>query len=224
MSSHGHHDPTVEPFDCCFAALNELAGSTDDRGVVLEHGQRALWELNRRLLAAREGVERLRTEVREARAWAWSEFHREFDSRWLATADAPDLEGGWEWNPPQWLTDPRAPVEQAWLTTPPDVALDTEFEFPPDAESRPAAPDLVLSGEPPVLPRLLDADLNQEDDDGNGWTLVELDAFDPSWLFPGARVDAGRQSGHALVTVLRTELFNTTGGRTVVLVTFDKAH
>ena len=70
--------------------------------------------------------------------------------------------------------------------------------------------------------RRLDADLNQEDDDGNGWTLVEHLHFDPSWLFPGALVDVGREGGHTLATVLRTELFETTGGRTVVLVTFRK--
>lgn len=68
--------------------------------------------------------------------------------------------------------------------------------------------------------RRLDADLNQEDDDGNGWTLVELSDFDPSWLFPGALVDVGRESFHGLATVLKTELFDTTTGRRVVLVTF----
>jgi hypothetical protein len=71
-------------------------------------------------------------------------------------------------------------------------------------------------------PRRLDADLNQEDDDGNGWTLVGHRDFGPSWLFPGALVDVGRKGGHTLATVLRTELFETTDGRTVVLVTFRK--
>lgn len=71
-------------------------------------------------------------------------------------------------------------------------------------------------------PRRLDADLNQEDDDGNGWTLVEHLRFDPSWLFPGALVEVGRTGGHTLATVLRTELLETTGGRAAVLVTFRK--
>lgn len=71
-------------------------------------------------------------------------------------------------------------------------------------------------------PRRLDADLNQEDDNGNGWSLIEHPDFDPSWLFPGALVDVGRAGGHTLATVLRTELFETTDGRTVVLVTFRK--
>lgn len=71
-------------------------------------------------------------------------------------------------------------------------------------------------------PRRLDADLNQEDDDGNGWALVEHLGFDPFWLFPGALVDVGRTGGHTLATVLRTELFETTRGQTVVLVTFRK--
>ena len=106
-------------------------------------------------------------------------------------------------NPPPWLTAPLR-----------DEGED-ELAFPLAAQTRPAQPTAAR-------PRLLVADLNQEDDDGNGWTFVEHDAFDPSWLFPGTLVEAGREAGHVLVRVLRTELFETTGGETVVLVTFEK--
>ena len=71
-------------------------------------------------------------------------------------------------------------------------------------------------------PRRLDGDLHQEDDEGNGWTLVERVDFDPTWLYPGATIDVGREGGHLAATVLRTELFQTTGGRSVVMVTFRK--
>jgi hypothetical protein len=67
---------------------------------------------------------------------------------------------------------------------------------------------------------LLPADLNNEDDDGNGWTLLERDQFDPGVVFPGAVLMAGRPGGSGQAQVLRTELFLTTGGEVAVLVTF----
>lgn len=67
---------------------------------------------------------------------------------------------------------------------------------------------------------VLPADLHNEDDDGHGWTLVALDTFEPAHVYPGAVLRAGRGSATADVRVLRTELLETTGGRTVVLVTF----
>ena len=139
-----------------------------------------------------QALRELQQQVAEARAWARGYEHRLF---WFDTS-----------NPPPWLTAP----------------LRDEGE---DASSRSRRPR--RRGRPSRTrrqhrPRLLVADLNQEDDDGSGWTLVELDAFDPSWLFPGSRVEAGREAGHVLVRVLRTELFETSGGETVVLVTFEK--
>ncbi|GAA1240812.1 hypothetical protein [Oryzihumus leptocrescens] len=67
---------------------------------------------------------------------------------------------------------------------------------------------------------LLEADLNAEDDDGNNWTLVEMDQFDPARVYPGARLLAGRPGFAAPAQVLRTELFLTTSGAVRVLVTF----
>jgi hypothetical protein len=69
---------------------------------------------------------------------------------------------------------------------------------------------------------LLPADLNNEDDDGLGWTIVELPDFQPGRVFPGALLRAGRPGAETLVAVVRTELFETTAGRTVVLVSFRK--
>ena len=67
---------------------------------------------------------------------------------------------------------------------------------------------------------LLEADLNAEDDDGNNWTLVEVDQFDPARVYPGATLLAGRPGALARAQVLRTELLPTTGGAVTVLVTF----
>ena len=67
---------------------------------------------------------------------------------------------------------------------------------------------------------LLDADLHAEDDDGNNWTLVAVDQFDPARVYPGARLLAGRPEALAGAQVLRTELLRTTGGAVTVLVTF----
>lgn len=145
-----------------------------------------------------QALRELRKQVGEARAWARGYEHR------LFLFDTS--------HPPQWLT---APLQADW---------EGELEFLPEAQERPSGRQEAPSGPPPAPGRLLDADLNQEDDDGNGYTLVDLDSFDPSWLFPGAVTDAGRDGAHATVTVIRTELFETTGGRTVVLVTFDKGH
>lgn len=69
----------------------------------------------------------------------------------------------------------------------------------------------------------LPADLNNEDDDGNGYARISVAEFRPSQVFPGARLVAGREPGSAgPVTVLRTELLRTAGGEATVLVTFDK--
>jgi hypothetical protein len=67
----------------------------------------------------------------------------------------------------------------------------------------------------------LDADLNMEDDDGNSWTLLDLDDFDPAVVYPGAHLTAGRPGASAKAQVVRTELIaRTSTGEVAVLVTF----
>lgn len=65
-----------------------------------------------------------------------------------------------------------------------------------------------------------DTDLQAEDDDANNWALLERSEFDPTVIYPGAVLWAGRPGAAAEVQVLRTELFITTRGVVVVLVTF----
>lgn len=65
-----------------------------------------------------------------------------------------------------------------------------------------------------------DADLNAEDDSGSNWALLERREFDPTVVYPGAVTWAGRPGAAAEVEVLRTELFLTTSGEVMVLVTF----
>ena len=67
---------------------------------------------------------------------------------------------------------------------------------------------------------VLDADLNAEDDDGNNWTLLASGEFDPSWVFPGAVIRAGRAGTEAEAQVLSTELHLDSAGVARVLVTF----
>ncbi|QGN58082.1 hypothetical protein GKE56_09480 [Nostocoides sp. HKS02] len=64
-----------------------------------------------------------------------------------------------------------------------------------------------------------DADLNVEDDFGNNWSLLERSEFDPTVIYPGAVLWAGRTGAAAEVEVLRTELFLARGD-VLVLVTF----
>ena len=55
-----------------------------------------------------DDVKQLRREISEARAWAWSEFHREYSERWLGL-DAAD------YAVPVWLADPTPPDRQHWF-------------------------------------------------------------------------------------------------------------
>ncbi|MGN6131234.1 MAG: hypothetical protein ACTHOK_12930, partial [Nocardioidaceae bacterium] len=116
-----------------------------------------------------QALRELQRQVDEARAWARGYEHRLF---WLDTS-----------NPPQWLTAPL-----------PDEG-GGELAFPPAAQTRPAEPNPTPPGPQAAPARLLEADLHQEDDDGNGWTLVALDAFDPAWLFPGAASKPATRGG-----------------------------
>jgi len=109
---HGDHDPTVEPFDCCFAALNELASSGEDRAELLEHGERALWELNRQRDAALDEMARLRREMAEARAWAWGDAHGMMAWDWAGIAGRPY--DGTDTSLPEWMTTDTPPDEQDW--------------------------------------------------------------------------------------------------------------
>lgn len=115
---HGQHDPTVEPFDCCFAALNELASSGEDKAELLEHGERALWELNRRRDAALDLVAKLRRERNEARALAWGNEYGFLSDSWFAgpTLGAFNEDGVWEWDLPDWLACSVEPNKQEWWT------------------------------------------------------------------------------------------------------------
>ena len=98
------HNPRTEPVDCLSAVLHELAGGVVDRDATLRHGEIALHELQRRLS--------------DARAWAWSEFHRDYDDRWLPTEPVPALESGWDWAVPEWMTSPVEPNRQDWFVPP----------------------------------------------------------------------------------------------------------
>lgn len=75
---------------------------------------------------------------------------------------------------------------------------------------------------PPVEPGAyaFDSDLNMEDDQGNGWTLLAKEAFDPTVIYAGAILWAGRPGAAANVEVLRTELFLTTSRTIMILVKF----
>lgn len=66
----------------------------------------------------------------------------------------------------------------------------------------------------------LEADLHVEDADGNNWSLVEVAAFDPAAVYPGAVLIAGQPGGAGEVQVLRTELFLDASSVVRVLVTF----
>lgn len=50
----------------------------------------------------------------------------------------------------------------------------------------------------------LRADLNAQDDDGNGWSLMR-DARDASRIVPGAMVLAGNEQARAVVRVLQVD-------------------
>ena len=50
----------------------------------------------------------------------------------------------------------------------------------------------------------LRADLNAQDDDGNGWSLMR-DARDVSRIVPGAMVLAGNEQAQAVVRVLHVD-------------------
>ncbi|MCB9379394.1 MAG: hypothetical protein H6513_01740 [Acidimicrobiaceae bacterium] len=50
----------------------------------------------------------------------------------------------------------------------------------------------------------LRADLNAQDDDGNGWSLMR-DARDVSRIVPGAMVLAGNEQAQAVVRVLQVD-------------------
>lgn len=115
---HGDHDATVEPFDCCFAALNELASSGEDRAELLEHGERALWELNRQRDAALDLAEKLRTERNEARAWAWGSEYGFLSGSWFQSSALGgfNADGVWEWDLPDWLASDVEPDKQEWWT------------------------------------------------------------------------------------------------------------
>jgi hypothetical protein len=65
-------------------------------------------------LALLAEVGRLEREVAHARAWAWSEFHRHYDERWLPTVEVPELESGQDWDVPRWLTDSTEPHRSDW--------------------------------------------------------------------------------------------------------------
>lgn len=67
---------------------------------------------------------------------------------------------------------------------------------------------------------VLDADLHAEDNDGNSWTLLQQGQFDPTWVYPGAFIRAGRAGVEAEAQVLRTELHLDPTGTARVLVTF----
>lgn len=66
----------------------------------------------------------------------------------------------------------------------------------------------------------LEADLHDEDDHRNNWTLLDPSAFDPSVVFPGAVLQAGRPGAASEAQVLRTELFLGDSSIVRVLVTF----
>ena len=66
----------------------------------------------------------------------------------------------------------------------------------------------------------LEADLHLEDNQGNNIALLEVSAFDPAVVYPGALLRAGRADGASEVEVLRTELVLKADSSVRVLVTF----
>lgn len=53
-----------------------------------------------------------------ARAWAWSEYHRYYDARWLPTREVADEGGDWDWAVPEWLSSNVEPHLQPWFIAP----------------------------------------------------------------------------------------------------------
>ena len=93
----------------------------------------------------------------------------------------------------------------------------------PDLHSAEVKHRRARAGELAPRPRLdvdLPAALHREDDDDNGWALLERDQFDPAVVFPAAVLATGRPGGSEQAQVLRTELFLATGGEVAVVVTF----
>ncbi len=64
----GGHDPREEPTDCLLAVLHELAGSAENRGALLNHGLRALRELEHRWLNAEAQELEARDRIRDLEA------------------------------------------------------------------------------------------------------------------------------------------------------------
>jgi hypothetical protein len=162
---------------------------------------------------------RLRAELYRARSWAWAQWHRVYR---LEVVD-PHATGGAA-APPEWLTSGRPPWPEAPVDTSavPDAMLRTLLGRPEATSEELAEVRRRIENPRPADRFVLSADLHAEDDDGNGFAVVELDAFQPEQVFPGASVRAGRGGVDVPVTVLRTELFEASDGQTVVHVSFRK--
>jgi hypothetical protein len=69
-------------------------------------------------------IESLQRQLSEARAWAWSEYHRWYDGRWLPSRQVPPEDGGWDWLIPEWLSTSVAPSSQPWFVALPSARSD----------------------------------------------------------------------------------------------------
>lgn len=137
--------------------------------------------------------------------------------------------GPWRWEKvvpeTDWVKDPDAvPRGEAlvasdgtWL-----LSVDEGWGIP---DVHPAVKELLARAwllRPPVEAGrfAFDADLNVEDETGANWALLDRSDWDPTVIYPGAVLWAGRPGAAAEVQVLRTELFLTSSGTVMLLVTF----
>lgn len=202
------HNAADTPADCLHAVLHQLSAKLDDRAETLAHG-----------LTAARALESQRNDARRLATVLW-----ELLSAEQRAGVDPDE---YLWTPVVVRLEAVPSDEHARYVDLLRRALDDEAllglvrhtynltreEIVEILEDEGAA-EGALGDE-----RRLFIDPHREDDEGNLWTFVELDDLDPTWLYPGAVVRAGIGDGSDLVTVLRTELFETTTGRTTVLVT-----
>ena len=96
-------------------------GLTEDEGAPTDIAE----ELADAVVTLVAEVRLLERERADARAWAWSEFHRDWEGGWLPYTPVPELTPPWDWDVPSWLTDATKPTEQDWWPAGYDPSPDT---------------------------------------------------------------------------------------------------
>lgn len=86
-------------------------GLDDDEGVPVD----VVEDLAKAALALLDEVEQLELDRAEARAWAWSDHHRELMYAWVSVAG--NLYNGDPAQLPDWLASSRTPDAQDWWPT-----------------------------------------------------------------------------------------------------------